>query len=422
MKKKGGNAEEYCFIIDTTNSDPTTAVTYFGNNADYTPARMNFTTGTLDYGSWENAFFQPRPVMLKYDGTVDYELDHNDFTKKLDGTASDVSNTSYGGNCMIGFPQIWLKFRTSDTADGTNLSTDATGRYQYIFIASENVDGEYHCYTHQNKNGTWLDEIFIMAYEPSNISNKLRSLAGQTILQSLSGVTMQTYAKANGNAWDFMDFGELQMIQMLCILLFKSLDTQGKIGAGVVYSNNSASTYATTGTTKDKGMFYAKCNDGTSSNATTPIKVFGIENLWGNRFKWINGFLITSSSSDSKVKYKLCDYTTDGSTATAYSEAGTGYKTLANAPSSNVRGYIKKLYLNADGLFPYPDSSYVGGTASTYYCDYQYLYKPTSYTRFAYFGGTYINEARAGLFFMLVSDQLSDTNAYIGASLSCKPY
>ena len=61
----------FCFRIDTSNSNPTTAVTYMGNNADYTPATMNFSTGTLDYGSWENAFFQPRPVMLKYDGTVD---------------------------------------------------------------------------------------------------------------------------------------------------------------------------------------------------------------------------------------------------------------------------------------------------------------------------------------------------------------
>ncbi len=406
-----GAGEVYEFIINTASSDPTSAVTYAGANANFTPASMNFSTGAINYGSWGDSFFikKIRPVMVKYNGSVDYELNPNDFTKKKNGTSSDVANTSYGGNCMIAFPQIWFKFVQDDST------------HQHVYIASYQVDNTYHCYTHQNKNGTWLDEIFIMAYEPSNISNKLRSLSGQTILQSLPGVTMQSYAQANGNAWDFMDFGEIMMLQMLCILLFKSLDSQGKIGAGVVYSNNSASTYATTGGTKDKGMFYAKCNDPTSANATTPIKVFGIENLWGNRFKWINGFLITSTSSDSKIKYKLCDYTTDGSTATAYSEAGTGYKTLANAPSSNITGYIKKMYLNADGLFPYPDSSYVGGTASTYYCDYQYLYKATTYTRFAHFGGVYTYGASAGLFFMYLSNRLSYYYGTLGASLSCKP-
>ena len=259
MNKSGGNGSidygPFCFIIDTQNSDPTSAVTYFGNNADYTPASMNFSTGQLDYGSWENAFFQPRPVMLKYDGTVDYELDHNDFTKKLDGSASDVNNTSYGGNCMIGFPQVWLKFRTADNANGNNLSTNATGRYQYVFIASENVDGEYHCYSHYNNNGVLLDEIYTAAFEPSNVSNRLRSLAGQTVLVSTAGTTMRNYAQANGNGWDFLDLGTLQMIQMLFILMFKSRDSQSKCGGGIVGASVVSST---TGSTKDKGMFYSK--------------------------------------------------------------------------------------------------------------------------------------------------------------------
>ena len=193
-----------------------------------------------------------------------------------------------------------------------------------------------------------LDEIFINAFEPSNVSSRLRSLAGQTVLRNLSGEIMRANAQANGNLWDFMDYGELQMLQMLCVLMFKSLDTQSKIGAGVV--RGSSSDYTTTGVTKDKGMFYSVCNDGSSSSARTPIKVFGIENLWGNCYKWINGLVVPKTSSTASVKYKLCDYTTDGSTSTFYTTAGTGYKTLETFSTAG-EGYPNKLTLNADGLF-----------------------------------------------------------------------
>lgn len=72
------------------------------DNSSYTPASMNFETGTFSYGSWKkDEFFMPRPCMLKYDGTVDYYLDPNDYSKKADGTASDMANTSYAGNAMM---------------------------------------------------------------------------------------------------------------------------------------------------------------------------------------------------------------------------------------------------------------------------------------------------------------------------------
>jgi len=422
--KRGGNAEEYCFIIDTTNSDPTTAVTYFGNNADYTPASMDFTTGQLDYGSWENAFFQPRPVMLKYDGTVDYELDHNDFTKKLDGTESDISNRQYKGNCMIGFPQVWLKFRTSNSADGTNLSTDATGRYQYVFIAPENVDGKYHCYSHYNNNGILLDEIYTAAFEPSLTGSTLRSLAGRTVLvNTVAGTTMRTYAQANGNGWDFLDLGTLQMIQMLFILMFKSRDSQSKCGGGVVGGTKTTST----GSLKDKPMFYSTNN---TSSSTTPVKFFGMENLWGNCNKWINGL----TCYQSKIFYKLCNYTADGTTAISYdpTSSSPGYKSYTGY---NGVGGINLCNLGvpntSDGIMWYfPSSGYpTPGSNYTYYCDQVgcALSSSSSLVGCAYFGGYYNAISNGGLFsvYLAYNSPLSDspsTYSNFGASLSCKPY
>lgn len=90
--------------INNSESNPANKVTYpVGSyNQNATPGKMNFSTGRFDYGNWFEAFFMPRPCMVRYDGTVDYYLDPNDYTKKADGmTPSDITNMSYSGNAMM---------------------------------------------------------------------------------------------------------------------------------------------------------------------------------------------------------------------------------------------------------------------------------------------------------------------------------
>ena len=108
-----GTGARYGFKREKANSSPTSRITYILDAVGKTPAKMNYTSGLFEYGSWE-AFCNAaaRPVMLKYDGTVDYELDHSDQTKKIDGeTASDVANVSYAGNAMVEFGSAfkWVK-------------------------------------------------------------------------------------------------------------------------------------------------------------------------------------------------------------------------------------------------------------------------------------------------------------------------
>ena len=89
----------YGWHVNPDISDSSNAVTYLKDAIGMTPASMGSTT--FDYGSWENAFFMPKPCMLKANGKVDYYLDPNDYTKKLNGTASDISNPNYDGNAMM---------------------------------------------------------------------------------------------------------------------------------------------------------------------------------------------------------------------------------------------------------------------------------------------------------------------------------
>ena len=103
--KSGTSGHIYGFIIDGNESNPSAAVSYTDDAVGLTPAHMDFTNDVFDYGSWKDAFFMPRPCMLKFDGTVDYYLDPDDYTKKIDGTASDIANSAYAGNAMMEWGQ-----------------------------------------------------------------------------------------------------------------------------------------------------------------------------------------------------------------------------------------------------------------------------------------------------------------------------
>ena len=101
----------YGFHVDSSESDPSARVTYLEDAVGMTPAKMDFTSGKFKWGSWRNAFFLPKPCMLKFDGTVDYYLDPDNYDLKESGEASDVANDAYEGNAMMEWGQngkkIW---------------------------------------------------------------------------------------------------------------------------------------------------------------------------------------------------------------------------------------------------------------------------------------------------------------------------
>ena len=116
---------DYLFGYDLVKatSSPTGRVTYPSDvdNAAFTPAAMNFSTGKFNYGGW--AFdpgekFMPRPCMLTYAGVVDHYLNPNDYTKKVNGTTSKVTDTSFGGNAMMEWPKIYPGQTPQQNSDG----------------------------------------------------------------------------------------------------------------------------------------------------------------------------------------------------------------------------------------------------------------------------------------------------------------
>ena len=99
----------YGFIEHMDVLSPTARIEYIGQNKDFTPISLNKDTGTMTLNSWADfpIIVANKPWMVRADGTPDYRLDENDYTKKEDGTASDVSNTSYNGGAFSWLAKIY---------------------------------------------------------------------------------------------------------------------------------------------------------------------------------------------------------------------------------------------------------------------------------------------------------------------------
>ena len=391
------NTKIYAFKIDGTVSDPAKMITYLDANKNFAAAKMNFDTGVFDWGDWDSQdFFVPRPCMLKYDGTVDYYLNENFFDLRADnGEASDVANPDYEGNAMMEWGRYGSKIWYKIVPSGTN-NISAT-----VYIANYQADSSYHAWSFYNSDGELADHFYTPIYNGTLVDGKMRSLSGCETTTNTTALQEISYAEANNPSgkkiWYTEVYADVTLINLLLMMLGKSTDTQTTFGYG-----NTNGSKQNTGQLDAYGMFY-----GTKSADLKGVKVFGMENWWGNVYRRYAGH-VTNSSKQHLVK--LTYGTQDGSTATGYNTTGNGYINTNVTPTGG--GYlVQQQYGSTYGMVPYSVSS---GSASTYYCDYFYL----STSRYALRGGYYSYGTVCGAFCVSLNIAASDANGNYGSAIS----
>lgn len=404
----------YGWHVDPDESSPSDAVTYLKDAIGMTPAAMGSTA--FNYGSWADAFFMPRPCMVRSNGTVDYYLNPNDYTKKVDGTASDIANLDYDGNAMMEWGLIWWKYEAG-TAEGEG----------YFYVSNHRVDSSYKCWCNYDSKNNITDHFYtaiyngtsaptfstastyavndhvtynnaeykcITAIETAGVwdSSKWEQVSATTRLRSLSGIAL-TAANGNGSTtgqteinratannttvdteWYIDVWSDRMLINGLLILMGKSLDSQGVFGRGIDTGSQASKEAYVTGTLNDKGLFY-----GSTANGTTAVKVFGMENWWALVWHRTAGLVGLSNGT---TAVKMTYGTADGTTADGYNTTGTGYYIDTNVRPAS--GYMAKARFNALGY--YLPSVTTGGSATTRYCDYWYTNNAA--TTFALVGGS----------------------------------
>ena len=386
---------EYLYGFDLTiaDSNPATRVTYPSDveNSGFAKAVMNF-GGAFSYGSWPSTpgeKFMPRPCMLRFNGTVDYYLNPNDYTKKADGTTSDVANMNYGGNAMMEWPKIYVK------------RWESNGVYHFR-CSDMKVDSDYECWSNYDKNNKEIPHFYTPIFFGSKDgSNRLRSISGQSNFVSNTAQTEVTYAKNNGaDIWYTEVLSDRELVNDLLTMMFKSTDLQATAGYGVC----SASAAIAPGSMNTKGLFWG------AGDKTSGVKVFGMENWWGNIFRRIAGWCISGGTQ----KVKLTRGTKDGTTVGDYNFDGNGYKTISGVNLTRG-GYISKMKTEPFGRFPME----ANGSTTTFEADQVWADSGNGY--YAFVGGDWDNDLVCGPFCASLFDGPSVAGTDVGAALSCKP-
>lgn len=316
-------AVRYGIKISKKEKDPDKRVTYIHDAKDLQPARMNFDTGVFEYGSWQGrAFAAPEnnyPCMVKADGTEDYKLMQEDYTKKEDGAASDVANTDYAGNAMAAFKGGWL----------CQYETEAD---EFIIWSNVKYDDGYNAYHRTAPDGSIREGFYRHIYMPTLIDGKARSISGAEIMGGFTAQQERQLCKANGEAWEQSTWQQWNYIICLLKIMAKTDDLQAAYG----YGNCDSNTWKPlpTGTLNGKGQFYG------SRSINQQVKVFHTEALWGDKWERLAGLIVDNG---------IVKVHTHGE----YNFTGEGYKSIYRYMANDFDyGFVDGTVMTPYGRFP----------------------------------------------------------------------
>lgn len=316
-------AVRYGIKISKKEKNPDKRVTYIHDAKDLQQARMNFDTGVFEYGSWQGrAFAAPEnnyPCMVKADGTEDYKLMQEDYTKREDGAASDVANTDYAGNAMAAFKGGWL----------CQYETEAD---EYIIWSNVKYDDGYNAYHRTAPDGSIRGGFYRHIYMPALIDGKARSISGAEIMGGFTAKQERQLCKANGEAWEQSTWQQWNYIICLLKIMAKTDDLQAAYG----YGNCDSNTWKPlpTGTLNGKGQFYG------SRSINQQVKVFHTEAMWGDKWERLAGLIVDNGT----VKVH---------THGEYNFTGQGYKSVYRyIITSFDYGFVDGTVMTPYGRFP----------------------------------------------------------------------
>lgn len=157
----------------------------------------------------------------------------------------------------------------------------------------------------------------------------------------------------------------------------------------------------------NRGLFWG------NQDNVSGVKIFGIENWWGNQWRRFAGWVKNKTTNKIKLTYSQID----GSTVNGYNITGDGYITLNNyVVTGTSSGYINKMTVKQNFLMP----STTDGSSSSYYTDG--LWFNNNAVSYAAGGGSSSDDLRCGAFATVVNTDVSIALSWnTGASVSCKP-
>lgn len=343
---------------------------------------------TKGSSNWDDIFGY-KPCIMK-NGVVQGYLNLNDFSKYEDGTSAPITDMDY--DVMIEFPRFSMAIETNSN----NVITVTMSEEPDAF--DPDVDG-LDARAFGNK-----DKFYIGAYlgcdsnkrggstpETSTDSGKICSVSGVVPETNITLTAAIAKAQAKGSGYDIMGFYQWTYVQCLYLLKYGNLNSQAALGKG--YVNGSAK--QNTGVTNTQGMCY-----GNTTSGTDRVKLFGLEDAWGNLYQWLGGLYCDSS-------YNLLTKTSNFTTGTTVSDYD--FSTPSGL-TSNLSVWLSQTQGTNGGGFVGKTG---GGSSTTYWSDDGNV----SSGCFAYVGGGWSHGDAAGLFPCYVNHSASNAYDNLGCRL-----
>ena len=302
-----------------------------------------------------------------------------------------------------------------------------------------------------NEDGQEVDYVLMSAFEGSiydtsanayllgdeqvmkEAEDKFSSIAGARpasgYKQNLTRPNVETMAKNRGLGWHSLGIKIASMEQLLMMIELGTMNTQTGIGQGVIgipweaEPDKTCSYAAVTGSTSALGNGTGQAaktvtyNGGVATtntnNGLTSISYRGVENFWGNIWKFVYGVNFYYKAGEPFVGYICKDFN--------YAELKKdgNYESMGfSCPSKN--GYISAMGYseNCDWVF-FP--SEVEGNSSVPVGDYYYQNNTWEGYRIARLGGGWADGSAAGGFFWPLYDGVGYRYRSIGARLVYVP-
>lgn len=263
-----------------------------------------------------------------------------------------------------------------------------------------------------------------------------RSLLGCPVT-NLTRDQFRQAARKRGSGWEMYTYNAHKILFWLFAVEYATLDSQkpfnaqkdangfaqGGLGPGPTqmtdWSNfNNANPLIPCGYTNEFGngsgeKAYVVKNASGGTHATLMANRYrGIENPFGHIWKYIDGVNIQVTTGDSGLSILWTTDDPSNFSDTSY----TGYNNKGNICRTN--GYAKKMLLGEDGDIV---ATEVGGSSSTYWCDYYYTYTSANHMQVVLVGGCAGDGSYAGLACVNARNAPSDAVCNTGSRLCFFP-
>lgn len=466
MTKYGGNISANTYLkiyVEGTDVNPSTSTIHkikleYGDiSTEWTPAWEDIPDIEERYAygvEWDMASSSPDgkrvgnmqlhrelPIQSKIRGCV---LDNSGGVKKYLGASSwsqeDMSIDYLTEAIMAEMDRFWIRFYIKGLKFGCMMSDTPMPGYTYInkrYMSTFEGGIDRPSMTLLSAYG--VDSANVNRRGGDNTAdwdNTYRSLLGRPVT-NLTRDQFRQAARKRGSGWEMYTYNAHKTLFWLFAVEYATLDSQkpfnaqkdangfaqGGLGAGPTqmtdWTNfNNFNPLIPCGYTNEFGngsgeKAYVVKNASGGTHATLMANRYrGIENPFGHIWKYTDGANIQVTTGDSGLSILWTTDDPSNFSDTSY----TGYDKKGNICRTN--GYAKKMLLGEDGDIV---ATEVGGSSSTYWCDYYYTYTQANRLQVVLVGGRAGSGSGAGLAHVNTPDAPSDAFRSVGSRLCFFP-